>query len=141
LAASSLHEATPKDSLPYTIMASPQLFSQIFATDSAFSSFFLLQIFLCLPALPCPWRFQFKAHSSMPEESFFSVCPTHFHFRRLIGIATNCFVCVHSSSFSYNVRLKVKVQCTLVQALRLCTGRTAHRGSRGIALLFHDQRY
>jgi hypothetical protein len=30
------------------------------------------------------------------------------------------------------------VKCTLVQALRLCTGRTAHRGSRGIALLFHD---
>ena len=36
---------------------------------------------------------------------------------------------------------KVKVKVTLVQALRLCTGRTAHRGSRGIALLFHDQRY
>ena len=32
---------------------------------------------------------------------------------------------------------KVKVKCTLVQALRLCTGRTAHRGSRGIALPFH----
>jgi hypothetical protein len=31
-----------------------------------------------------------------------------------------------------------KVKCTLVQAPRLCTGRTAHRGSRGIALLFHD---
>jgi hypothetical protein len=31
-----------------------------------------------------------------------------------------------------------KVKCTLVQALRLCTGRTAQRGSRGIALLFHD---
>jgi len=31
-----------------------------------------------------------------------------------------------------------KVKCTLVQALKLCTGRTAHRGSRGIALLFHD---
>jgi len=29
-------------------------------------------------------------------------------------------------------------KCTLVQALRLCTGRTAHRGSRGIALLFLD---
>ena len=27
---------------------------------------------------------------------------------------------------------------TLVQALRLCTGRMGHRGSRGIALLFHD---
>ena len=33
---------------------------------------------------------------------------------------------------------KVKLKVTLVQALRLCTGRTAHRGSRGIALLFHD---
>ena len=32
----------------------------------------------------------------------------------------------------------VKVKCTLVQALRHSTGRTAHRGSRGIALLFHD---
>jgi hypothetical protein len=30
---------------------------------------------------------------------------------------------------------QVNVKCTLVQALRLCTGRTAHRGSRGIALL------
>jgi hypothetical protein len=32
-------------------------------------------------------------------------------------------------------KLKVKIKCTFVQALRLCTGRTAHRGSRGIALL------
>jgi hypothetical protein len=30
------------------------------------------------------------------------------------------------------------VKVTLVQALRLCTGRTVHRGSRGIALPFHD---
>ena len=28
-----------------------------------------------------------------------------------------------------------KVKVTLVQAMRLCTGRTAHRGSRGIAIL------
>ena len=34
--------------------------------------------------------------------------------------------------------VKVKVKVTLVQALRLCTRRTAHRGSRGIALPFHD---
>jgi hypothetical protein len=34
-----------------------------------------------------------------------------------------------------------KVKVTLLQALRLCTGRTAHRGSRGIALLFYDQRH
>jgi len=33
---------------------------------------------------------------------------------------------------------KVNVKCTLLQALRLCTGRTAHRGSRGIVLLFLD---
>ena len=32
----------------------------------------------------------------------------------------------------------IKVKCTLVQALGLCTGRTAHRGSRGIAVLFLD---
>jgi hypothetical protein len=30
------------------------------------------------------------------------------------------------------------VQCTLVEALRLCTGHTANRGSRGTALPFHD---
>jgi len=34
------------------------------------------------------------------------------------------------------LRVKVKVKCTHVQALWLCTGRTAHRGSRGIALPF-----
>ena len=33
---------------------------------------------------------------------------------------------------------KKKVKCALVQALRLCTGRTGHRGSRGVALLFLD---
>ena len=31
---------------------------------------------------------------------------------------------------------KVKIKCTLVQALRLCTGRTIRSRSRGIALLF-----
>jgi hypothetical protein len=33
-----------------------------------------------------------------------------------------------------------KLKCTLVEALKLCTGRTAHRESRVIALLFHNQR-
>jgi hypothetical protein len=31
-----------------------------------------------------------------------------------------------------------KVRCTLVQSLRLCTGCKAPRGSRGVALPFHD---
>ena len=30
------------------------------------------------------------------------------------------------------------VKCTLLQELRFCTGRTAHRASGGIALQFHD---
>ena len=47
-------------------------------------------------------------------------------------------VFVHRSLWWYIKGGKVKVKCTLVQALRLCTGRTAHRGSRGIALLIHD---
>jgi hypothetical protein len=31
-----------------------------------------------------------------------------------------------------------KVKVTLVQGLRLCTGRTVYKGSRDIVLLFHD---
>jgi hypothetical protein len=38
----------------------------------------------------------------------------------------------------YTCYIEGKVKCTLVQALRLCTGCTAYRGSRGIALPFHD---
>jgi len=34
---------------------------------------------------------------------------------------------------------KKNIKCTLVLALRLCTGPTAHRGSRGISLLFRDR--
>jgi hypothetical protein len=34
------------------------------------------------------------------------------------------------------IKKLVQVKCTLVQALRLYTGRTVHRGSRGIALLY-----
>ena len=42
------------------------------------------------------------------------------------------------SYFSCSFKGNKKVKVTPVQALRLCTGRTAHRGSRGIALPFHD---
>jgi hypothetical protein len=48
----------------------------------------------------------------------------------------------HQESWYYlcwlSASTKVKVKCTLVQALRLCIGRTAHTRNRGIALLFHD---
>ena len=57
-----------------------------------------------------------------------------------------CIVRAKKKNFSSNWSLmeyrsstcKVKAKCTLVQALRICTGRTARRGSRGIALPFHD---
>ena len=44
----------------------------------------------------------------------------------------------HAVAVLRTIQVKVKVKVTLVQALRLCTGRTAHRRSRGVALLFHD---
>ena len=40
--------------------------------------------------------------------------------------------------FCGTVKYKINVNCTLVQVLRCCTVRTAHRGCRGIALPFHD---
>ena len=49
---------------------------------------------------------------------------------------TSNFKC--AGTFNDCYFLSTKEKCTLVHALRLCTGRTAHRGSRGIALLFHD---
>ena len=53
-------------------------------------------------------------------------------FRFMTTLARPCWV------FSMECSIK-KVKCTRVQALRLCTGRTAHRGSGGIALPFHDR--
>jgi hypothetical protein len=44
---------------------------------------------------------------------------------------TNCVSCEVGTNGK-------KVSRTLVQALRLCTGRTAHRRRRGTALPFHD---
>ena len=49
----------------------------------------------------------------------------------------------HTASFQmqnlhHTAKKKVRVKCTLVQALRLCTGRAAHRESTGVSLLFLD---
>jgi hypothetical protein len=55
----------------------------------------------------------------------------------LIPVAS-IYTALPSDGITSTCHVKVKVKCTLVQALRLCTGRTAHRGSRGIALHFHD---
>ena len=50
-------------------------------------------------------------------------------------VLCNCQKCILKATGYFCI---IKVKCTLVQALKLCTGRTAQRGSRGIALLFHD---
>jgi len=60
--------------------------------------------------------------------------------RALQGAVSTANTLLFTSNDSL-VSIMVKVKCTFVQALRLCTGRTAHRGSRGIALLFNDQRH
>ena len=61
---------------------------------------------------------------------------------------TACSLLINGDDFSWTQsvpalrcaenKVHVKVKCTLVQALRLCTGRTAHRRIRGIALLFFN---
>ena len=58
--------------------------------------------------------------------------------RMILNSTAQVFFYVKWLSLKMAKKVKVKVKCTLVQALRLCTGRTAHWGSRGIALLFHD---
>ena len=40
------------------------------------------------------------------------------------------------SNFKIIFLVKGKINCNLVQALRLCTGSTVRRGSRGIAVLY-----
>ena len=55
----------------------------------------------------------------------------------LLFICTN--KCTHTHTHIYiciYIYIYIYIKCTLVQALRLCTGCTAHRGSRGIAVLY-----
>jgi len=74
----------------------------------------------------------------------FLYCNRQVHSDYLITLYKRTVMCSYSlwrnrsQLFASRELVKVKVKCTLVQALRLCTGRTAHRGSRGIALLFHN---
>jgi len=54
---------------------------------------------------------------------------------------TEVYRSVNGTSLNAYLDSGDNVSASLVQALRLCTGRTARKGSRGIALLFHDQRH
>ena len=56
-----------------------------------------------------------------------------------ITIKMNPYAIVLSVSLMYIYYFyNIKVKVTLVQTLSLCTGRTAHRGSRGMARPLHD---
>jgi hypothetical protein len=56
------------------------------------------------------------------------------HNFRILYFGQNIILFTHFS----NCDCSKKVKCTLVQVLRLCTGRTAHRGSRNTAIPFLD---
>ena len=75
----------------------------------------------------------------------------NWHWRYLLHFCKACCMmcvlfsqkCCLFNSFTFYSSNNIdifhkKVKCTLVQALRLCTGHTGHRGSRSIALPFHD---
>jgi hypothetical protein len=92
------------------------------------------------------WSRLFCGHKgcSLPEVSITSfLSPQFFVFVRLSksNFLTHT---VQFTDYKYSTCVTMfahkcknaKVKCTLVQALRLSTGRTAHRGSRGIALLY-----
>ena len=68
--------------------------------------------------------FKLARYTAFDEVGMLSCMVTMYRSERCLVVAIHC---------------KVKtLKFTLVQALRLCTGRTAHRGSRGIGLPVHD---
>ena len=73
-------------------------------------------------------------------------CHLHYHLNLLpphlppeIHDINRCLILNHRSYYDGTKCWQNTYKCTLVQALRLCTGCTAHRGSTGIALPFHDR--
>jgi hypothetical protein len=63
------------------------------------------------------------------------------YIRQVCLICKACTVrfCLPMEEFLYgHLHCSASKKCTLVQALGLCTGHTAYRGSRGIAVPFHD---
>ena len=62
-----------------------------------------------------------------------------FNIQCVCDEANTCTTHYHTDQLKTDIPiLRAILQCTIAQALGLCTGRTVHRGSRGIALSFHD---
>ena len=75
-----------------------------------------------------------RSLTDIKTRSVSSYIPNHYVLKfasikvsnqQVIGLSFSC-------NLSNIVNVNGKVKCTVVQALRLCTGRTAHKGSRGI---------
>jgi hypothetical protein len=73
--------------------------------------------------------------ASYIHQCLFIVFPINITLNNIIFISLSHSL-QHFSAGNYGHHAVVKVKCTPVQALRLCTGRMAHRGSRGIDLPF-----
>ena len=86
----------------------------------------------------------FLLRQGLSSNTFLQVCVSVFTFHSTIRYILHFIKLTYDKERNYVVLYVLrciylkKVKVTLVQALRLCTGRTVHRGSRGIALPFHD---
>jgi hypothetical protein len=78
----------------------------------------------------------------MEEEYMVGIEPRPFGISSLMSVTVPTelsllhFACIAECKRNIILNFFESGEVHLVQALRLCTGRTAHRGSRGIALLY-----
>ena len=93
----------------------------------------LITAFTSACNLSLSWASTIQSISPLPT-SWRSILILSFHLR--LGLPSGLPPSLIPHALPEILGKKVKV--TPVQELRLCTGRTAHRGSRGIALPFHD---
>ena len=113
---------------------------RVVTLDTAENSFRACGIYPFNPPLFSPGDFGTVQVSFLPnrtpnETSGSSLCNSVVVRRQNHHLQT---VMLNLQTFYSLIHIKVKVKCTLVQALRLYTGRMARRGSRGIALPFLD---
>ena len=103
-----------------------------------------------MPSLLRNREVHYRIHRSCAKRSFNHCSVKHIVCRPVISddSAFCLLLLYYCSCFDYNNTYllksanclrkdevfigKKKVKCTVVQALRFCTGRTAHRGSRGL---------
>jgi len=110
-----------------------------------------------LLSLPCAFAYCVFGSSPKPFQRG-SFCPPFCLPSRQVALSLCVYACFMFKSLTFwalvtliavcrhirgtkqatYIGVKGKVQCTLLQALRLCTGRTARRGSRSIAVLSLD---